>query len=158
MTLDRRQALKEKVSYWLKEGIIRRVQYPEWVVNAKLIKLVNELALLMGYRYRCFLRLPKDNSQIRMTEDDEEKTGFYTEEGLVASAGKGMKDLHVFIDSQILVDQVEGNRIPAMEQEKRYKEEVMDATTPFHRFRITHLPKILNFKAEMLTGLATIQL
>ncbi|GJT53368.1 reverse transcriptase domain-containing protein [Tanacetum coccineum] len=27
---------------------------------------------------------------------------------LVASAGKGMKDLHVFIDSQILVDQVEG--------------------------------------------------
>ncbi|GJY45789.1 reverse transcriptase domain-containing protein [Tanacetum coccineum] len=26
--------------------------------------------------------------------------------GLVASAGKGMKDLHVFVDSQILVDQV----------------------------------------------------
>ncbi|GJU71428.1 reverse transcriptase domain-containing protein [Tanacetum coccineum] len=77
--------------------------------------------------------------------------------GLVASAGKGMKDLHVFIDSQIWVDQVEGNRIPATKQEKRYKEEIMDATTPFHKFRITHLPKILNPKAEMLTGLATIQ-
>ncbi|GJR33200.1 reverse transcriptase domain-containing protein [Tanacetum coccineum] len=77
--------------------------------------------------------------------------------GLVASAGKGMKDLHVFIDSQIWVDQVEGNIIPAMEQEKMYKEEIMDATTPFHKFRITHLPKILNPKAEMLIGLATIQ-
>ncbi|GKD59317.1 hypothetical protein Tco_1296826 [Tanacetum coccineum] len=54
--------------------------------------------------------------------------------GLVASAGK------------------------ATEQERRYREEIMDATTPFHRFWITHLPKILNSKAEMLTGLATIQL
>ncbi|GKC23114.1 reverse transcriptase domain-containing protein, partial [Tanacetum coccineum] len=78
--------------------------------------------------------------------------------GLVASVGKGMKDLHVFIDSQILVDQVEGSRVPATEQEKRYMEEIMDATTPFHRFRITHLPKILNTKAQMLIGLTTIQL
>ncbi|GJR75176.1 reverse transcriptase domain-containing protein [Tanacetum coccineum] len=50
--------------------------------------------------------------------------------GLVASAKKGMQDLHVFVDSQILVDQVKGNRIPSTEQEK-YMEEVMDATTPF---------------------------
>ncbi|GJX73611.1 reverse transcriptase domain-containing protein [Tanacetum coccineum] len=78
--------------------------------------------------------------------------------GLVALAVKGMKDLHVFINLQILVDHVEGNRIPAMEQENRYREEIMDATTPFHRFRITHLPKILNPKAKMLTRLATIQL
>ncbi|GJZ66661.1 hypothetical protein Tco_0623357 [Tanacetum coccineum] len=41
-----------------------------------------ESALLMGYRYRCFLQLPKDNSEIRMTKDDEEKTGFYIEEGV----------------------------------------------------------------------------
>ncbi|GKE55400.1 hypothetical protein Tco_1494585, partial [Tanacetum coccineum] len=34
----------------------------------------------------------------------------------------------------------------------------MDATAPFHRFRITHLPKISNSKAEVLTGLATIKL
>ncbi|GJU66900.1 reverse transcriptase domain-containing protein [Tanacetum coccineum] len=78
--------------------------------------------------------------------------------GLVASAGKGMKDLHVFIDLQILVDRVKGSRVPATEQEKRYREEIMDATTPFHRVRITHLLKILNTKSEMLTGLATIQL
>ncbi|GJY59154.1 reverse transcriptase domain-containing protein [Tanacetum coccineum] len=292
------QALKEKVSCWLKEGIITRVQYPEWIANAKLIMLANctwqvqmdysslkkvctkdmfpfpveeeELASLMGYRYKCFLWLPKDESQIRIGEDDEEKTGFHTEgvycfthmpkglknsaatlqrmmekvlpnqkrrnvelyleeivvkrkieqslvqdveemliklrrmniqidpnkstfgveegkflgyiitkEGiradpekiqaivrsptpkdpnqiqslslkliaiskfipklaelmhhireeallarLVASTGKGMKDLHVFIDSQILVDQVEGNRIPTTEPEKRYSKEL----------------------------------
>ncbi|GKB01474.1 reverse transcriptase domain-containing protein [Tanacetum coccineum] len=78
--------------------------------------------------------------------------------GLAASANQGMKDLHVFIDSLTLVTQVEGNHTPATEQERRYKEEIMDAMVPFHRFRITHLPKILNLKAEVLTGLATIKL
>ncbi|GJW85849.1 hypothetical protein Tco_0158994 [Tanacetum coccineum] len=87
MTSDRKQALKEKVSCWLKEGIIRRVQYPEWIANAKLIKLANEeeeLASLIGYRYKCFLWLPKDDIQIRIREDDEEKTGFHTEGALDA--------------------------------------------------------------------------
>ncbi|GJX73610.1 hypothetical protein Tco_0312205 [Tanacetum coccineum] len=97
MTPDRRQALKEKVSNLLKEGIIRRVQYPEWVANAKLIKLANEeeeLASLMGYRYNCFLRLPKDNSQIKMAEDD---AGFHTEEGLYCFTHmpKGLKNFVV---------------------------------------------------------------
>ncbi|GKC01840.1 gag-pol polyprotein [Tanacetum coccineum] len=78
--------------------------------------------------------------------------------GLAASISKGMKDLHVFMDSLKLVAQIEGNQTPALEKEKRYKKEIMDATAPFHRFRITHLPKILNSKAEVLTGLATVKL
>ncbi|GJS05038.1 hypothetical protein Tco_0321546 [Tanacetum coccineum] len=53
---------------------------------------------------------------------------------------------------------VEGSRIPRTEEAKRYMEEIMDATTPFYRFWITHLPKALNPKAEALTGLASIQL
>ncbi|GJV78597.1 reverse transcriptase domain-containing protein [Tanacetum coccineum] len=40
-----------------------------------------KLLSLMGYTYKCFLRLPKEHNQIRMAEDDEEKTGFHTEEG-----------------------------------------------------------------------------
>ncbi|GJW69931.1 hypothetical protein Tco_0126848 [Tanacetum coccineum] len=52
---------------------------------------------------------------------------------------------------------VEGNHMPTTEHERKYKEEIMDATTPFHRFRITHLLKILNLKAEVLTGLTTIK-
>ncbi|GKC89962.1 hypothetical protein Tco_1150611, partial [Tanacetum coccineum] len=60
-------------------------------------------------------------------------------EGLVASAGKG-------------------SRTPTIEEARKYKEEIMDAAAPFHRFWITHLPKKLNSKAKVLTGLATIKL
>ncbi|GJU34296.1 reverse transcriptase domain-containing protein [Tanacetum coccineum] len=73
--------------------------------------------------------------------------------GLVASVGRNMKDLHVSVDSKVLVDQVEGSRIPRTKEAKRYREEIMDATDPFHRFQITYLPKSLNPKAEALTGL-----
>ncbi|GJT62523.1 reverse transcriptase domain-containing protein [Tanacetum coccineum] len=78
--------------------------------------------------------------------------------GLIASASKGMKDLHVFIDSKILVDQVEGSRTPTMEEARKYREDIMDSSALFHKFQITHLPKKLNSKAEVLTGLATIKL
>nr|GEZ99542.1 hypothetical protein [Tanacetum cinerariifolium] len=78
--------------------------------------------------------------------------------GLVACAGKGMKDLHVFVGSKLLVDQVEGNRILRTKEAKRYREEIMDATTLFYRFRITHLPKALNLKEEALTELVSIKL
>ncbi|GJW24256.1 hypothetical protein Tco_0038067 [Tanacetum coccineum] len=70
-----RLALKERVFYWLGEGLIRKDMYPFPEEGKK-------LASLMGYRYKCFLRLPKEYNQIRMAEDDEEKTGFHTEEGV----------------------------------------------------------------------------
>ncbi|GJX04772.1 hypothetical protein Tco_0190688 [Tanacetum coccineum] len=41
-----------------------------------------ELASLMGYSYKCFLRLPKEYIQIKMAEDDEEKILFHMEEGV----------------------------------------------------------------------------
>ncbi|GJZ65435.1 retrovirus-related pol polyprotein from transposon TNT 1-94 [Tanacetum coccineum] len=77
---------------------------------------------------------------------------------LVASAGKGMKYLHVFVGSKLLVDQVEESRVPKSKKIKKYREEIMDATSPFHRFWITHLLKALNPKAEVLTGLTSIRL
>ncbi|GJY82412.1 reverse transcriptase domain-containing protein [Tanacetum coccineum] len=92
------------------EGLIRKVRHPEWITNAIPIKLANgtwkvqmdysslnkayskdmypfpeegeELASLMGYPYKCFLRLSKEYNQIRMAEDDEEKIGFHMEEGV----------------------------------------------------------------------------
>ncbi|GJR52526.1 hypothetical protein Tco_1403047 [Tanacetum coccineum] len=63
---------------------------------------------------------------------------------LAAFAEIRMKDLHVFVSSRLLVDQVEGHRVPRTEGAKKYREEVMDATTPFHRFRVIYLPKALN--------------
>ncbi|GKA14560.1 reverse transcriptase domain-containing protein, partial [Tanacetum coccineum] len=52
--------------------------------------------------------------------------------GLIASADKGMKDLHVFVSSKELVDQVEGNRVPRTMEAIKFRKEVMDATAPFH--------------------------
>ncbi|GJV42720.1 reverse transcriptase domain-containing protein [Tanacetum coccineum] len=46
--------------------------------------------------------------------------------GLSACINQGMKDLHVFIDSLTLVAQVEGNHTPVTEQERKYKEEILD--------------------------------
>ncbi|GJU61116.1 hypothetical protein Tco_1238882 [Tanacetum coccineum] len=111
MASEGRLALKEKVFHWLKEGLIRKVQYPEWIANTIPIKLASgtwkvqvdysslnkvcskdmyplpkegeELASLMGYPYKCFLRLPKEYSQIRMAKGDEEKTRFHMEEGKI---------------------------------------------------------------------------
>ncbi|GJS97903.1 hypothetical protein Tco_0819073 [Tanacetum coccineum] len=104
------ERVQEKVVRWLGEGLIRKVLHPEWITTAIPIKLTNgtwkvqmdysglnkacskdmyplpeegeELASLMGYPYKCFLQLPKEYSQIRMAEEDEEKIGFHTEEGV----------------------------------------------------------------------------
>nr|GEX68356.1 hypothetical protein [Tanacetum cinerariifolium] len=104
--LERVQGSKKE----LKEGMIRKVWHPVWVANTILVKLENGtwkvqvdysilnkicakdmypfseeregLASIMGYQYKCFLRLLKEYSQIKMTEDDEENTGFHTEEGV----------------------------------------------------------------------------
>ncbi|GJQ99181.1 reverse transcriptase domain-containing protein [Tanacetum coccineum] len=62
--------------------------------------------------------------------------------GLVASAGKGMKGLHVFVDSKFLVNQVEGNRVPRTEGAKRYREEIMGVTAPFHRHSVEAKDKL----------------
>ncbi|GJU21750.1 hypothetical protein Tco_1155092 [Tanacetum coccineum] len=77
---------------------------------------------------------------------------------LATSDERQMKDLHVFVSSKLLVDQVEGNREPKKEGAKMYMEVVMDVTTPFHKFRIMYLPKTLSPKTEALTGLTSIQL
>nr|GEZ25206.1 hypothetical protein [Tanacetum cinerariifolium] len=53
---------------------------------------------------------------------------------LVTSVRRQIKDLHVFVSSRLLVDQVEGNRVPRTKGAKRYREEVKDAAAPFHRF------------------------
>nr|GEZ79345.1 hypothetical protein [Tanacetum cinerariifolium] len=110
MTPDGRLILKKKVFRWLKEGMIKKVWHPMWVTNTIPIKLENKtwkvqvdysslnkvcakdmypfseeeegLTSIMGYLYKCFLRPAKEYIQIRMIEDNEEKTGFHTEEGV----------------------------------------------------------------------------
>ncbi|GJX43164.1 hypothetical protein Tco_0259840 [Tanacetum coccineum] len=45
-----------------------------------LLEVEEELGSLMGYQYKCFLWIPKEHSQVRISETDEEKTSFHTEE------------------------------------------------------------------------------
>ncbi|GJV88913.1 reverse transcriptase domain-containing protein [Tanacetum coccineum] len=82
-----RLALKEKVFRWLGEGLIRKMDYSG--LNKACAKDMyplpeegEELASLMGYPYKGFLQLPKEYNQIKMAEEDEEKTGFHMEEGV----------------------------------------------------------------------------
>ncbi|GKF75849.1 hypothetical protein Tco_0225293 [Tanacetum coccineum] len=84
LTPDRIQALREKMASGAWQV---QVDYSSFNrVCAKDIypfpDIEEELGSLMGYPYKCFLLLLKENSQIRMVEDDEEKTGLHTEEGV----------------------------------------------------------------------------
>ncbi|GJY00923.1 reverse transcriptase domain-containing protein [Tanacetum coccineum] len=108
----------------------------------------------MTRAWRLYVRkeFNKEGSSVGMNLVDPEGGSTLT------SDRRNMKDLHVSMDSKVLVDQVEGSRIPRTKEAKRYMEEIMDATDPFHRFPITYLPKSLNPKAEALTGLASIRL
>nr|GEV12739.1 hypothetical protein [Tanacetum cinerariifolium] len=99
-------------------------------------KLKEELGLTLMVRRLYIERYSgKEGSRVRLVPVDQE--------------GKDVK---------LLVDQVEGNRESKKEGAKRYKLEVMDATAPFHRFRITYLSKAQNQKTKALTRLASIQL
>ncbi|GJV21867.1 hypothetical protein Tco_1370887 [Tanacetum coccineum] len=65
-------------------GFSKETYHPLGVIDLRLTmgKEGEELAALMGYPYKCFLQLSKDYIQIRMAEDNEEKTRFHTEEGV----------------------------------------------------------------------------
>ncbi|GJU25831.1 hypothetical protein Tco_1164452 [Tanacetum coccineum] len=67
-------------------------------------------------------------------------------------------DFEALLAGLVVSASKEGNHTPIIEQDMKYKEEIMDATAPFHRFRITHLLKLLNSKTEVLTGLKTIKM
>ncbi|GJY73832.1 reverse transcriptase domain-containing protein [Tanacetum coccineum] len=75
MTSEGRQALKEKVEvdYSSLNKVCAKDIYP-------FPEEGEGLKSWMKYPYKCFLRLPKENNQIRMAENDIEKTGFYMEE------------------------------------------------------------------------------
>ncbi|GJT11643.1 hypothetical protein Tco_0858685 [Tanacetum coccineum] len=107
---DKRKVVTDEVNEWLKAGIIRRMRYPLWVSNPELVKKLDgswrmcidfidlskacskdlyplpeidwNIEPLMGFQYKCFLDTYKGSHQIHMTNKDEEKTDFHTEEGV----------------------------------------------------------------------------
>ncbi|GJS88541.1 reverse transcriptase domain-containing protein [Tanacetum coccineum] len=80
MASEGRLSLKEKVFHWLKEGLIIKVQYPEWIANTIPIKLASR-TWKVQIDYSSLNKVcAKD--MYPLPEDDEEKTGFHTEEGV----------------------------------------------------------------------------
>ncbi|GKC02743.1 hypothetical protein Tco_0994353 [Tanacetum coccineum] len=76
-----RLELKEKVFHWLGEGLIRKVQHPEWITNVIPIMLANG-TWKVQMDYSSLNKACSKDIQIRMVEDDEEKTRFHMEEGI----------------------------------------------------------------------------
>ncbi|GKA36971.1 reverse transcriptase domain-containing protein [Tanacetum coccineum] len=63
------------------EGLIRKVRHPEWITNSIPIKLANG-TWKVQVDYSTHNKACAKDIQIRMAEDDEEKVGFHTEEGV----------------------------------------------------------------------------
>ncbi|GJU82750.1 reverse transcriptase domain-containing protein [Tanacetum coccineum] len=90
-------------------GIVRRVKYPTWIANPVLVRkpdgswrmcidfknlnsscpkdyyplpeIDSKIEAVMGYPLKCFLDAYKGYHQVQMSEEDEEKTAFYTDQG-----------------------------------------------------------------------------
>ncbi|GJW18995.1 reverse transcriptase domain-containing protein [Tanacetum coccineum] len=90
-------------------GIVRPVRYPTWISNPVLVKkndgswrmcidfkninsacpkdyyplldIDGKIESVVGFRYKCFLDAYKGYHQVQMSQDDKEKTAFYTDQG-----------------------------------------------------------------------------
>ncbi|GKD27007.1 reverse transcriptase domain-containing protein [Tanacetum coccineum] len=106
---EKSRAVTKEVEEWVKAGIFRPVKYPTWISNPVLVNKVDgtwrmcidfknlnaacpkdyyplpkidlKIEAVMGYPFKCFLDAYKGYHQVQMSEEDEEKTAFYTDQG-----------------------------------------------------------------------------
>ncbi|GKG05597.1 hypothetical protein Tco_0325683 [Tanacetum coccineum] len=71
-----------------------------------------EVVSLMGYPYKCFLRLPKEYNQIRMAEDDEEKTVFHMKERVYCFTHMLKELKNSAATLQRMMEKSEGGKVP----------------------------------------------
>ncbi|GJZ32019.1 reverse transcriptase domain-containing protein [Tanacetum coccineum] len=77
--------------------------------------------------------------------------------GLRISKEMRVKDIHDFVDSKLVASQVEGSYEAKGETMIKYREKVLELAGAFNRFRITHIPRAENGKADALSKLAAVQ-
>nr|GEV88528.1 hypothetical protein [Tanacetum cinerariifolium] len=68
--LEKSKAVMKEVEEWIKAGTVRPLQYPTWISNPVLVKKADGT-----------WRMCMDFKNIQMSEEDEEKTTFYTDQG-----------------------------------------------------------------------------
>ncbi|GJW77918.1 reverse transcriptase domain-containing protein [Tanacetum coccineum] len=106
---EKSRATTKEVKEWVKARIVRQVKYPTWIFNPVLVKKVDDtwrmcidfknlnsaclkdyyplleidlkIKAVIGFPFKCFLDAYKGYHHIQMSEDDEEKTAFYTDQG-----------------------------------------------------------------------------
>ncbi|GJV07425.1 reverse transcriptase domain-containing protein [Tanacetum coccineum] len=107
---DRNKAIQEEVAKLMEARIMREVHYHNWLSNPIMVKKHDDswimcvdftylnkscpkdcyplseinwkVESLCGYPFKCFLDAYKGYHQIQMTEEDEEKTAFHTNQGV----------------------------------------------------------------------------
>ncbi|GJR42638.1 reverse transcriptase domain-containing protein, partial [Tanacetum coccineum] len=106
---ERNDAINQEVIRLVEARILKEVYFPRWVANPVIVqkndgiwrmcidftnlnkacpkdsyplpKIDQKIESLEGFRFKCFLDAYKGYHQIRMAEEDEEKTAFHTEHG-----------------------------------------------------------------------------
>ncbi|GJS72975.1 reverse transcriptase domain-containing protein [Tanacetum coccineum] len=77
--------------------------------------------------------------------------------GLRIATEMQVKDINSFLDSKLVASQVEGSYEAKGERMIKYQEKVLELAGAFNRFRITHIPRAENKKANALSKLAAVQ-
>ncbi|GKE53112.1 reverse transcriptase domain-containing protein, partial [Tanacetum coccineum] len=77
--------------------------------------------------------------------------------GLRIAKEMQVRDIHAFVDSKLLSSQVEGSYEAKGERMIKYQEKVLELAGAFNKFRITHIPRAENRKADALSKLAAVQ-
>ncbi|GJR04085.1 reverse transcriptase domain-containing protein [Tanacetum coccineum] len=81
----RNKAIQEEVEKLVDAGIMKEVHYHSWLSNPDgypLPEIDWKVESLYGYPFKCFLDAYKGYHQIKMAEEDEEKTAFITSQGI----------------------------------------------------------------------------
>ncbi|GKF48751.1 hypothetical protein Tco_0142002 [Tanacetum coccineum] len=81
---ERNKAIQEEVEKLVDARIMKEVHYHSWLSNPVMIDWKVESSLC-GYPFKCFLDAYKGYHQIKMAEEDEEKTAFITSQGIFCS-------------------------------------------------------------------------
>ena len=109
MARERNDIINKEVRSLVEAGVLRSIQYPEWIANPVLVKkgdgsmrmcvdfkdlnkacpkdsyplpeIEQKIESLGGYKWKSFLDAYKGYHQVQMAKEDEGKTAFHTEKG-----------------------------------------------------------------------------